>query len=115
MHRLRQITGPIGLRCKTAGAHPQETEVPVDHVKDIGTQSDGTNKDRRSQPSGNCHVNHPQQGYGDIGNDIWECQSEDLPIHRHKNNLKTVHLRMNHSNFRNETIPFGEEITDFFP
>ena len=65
---------------ETRCPHAQEPEIPVDEVEDGGAYGDGSDVGPGKMPH-NGHVHHAQQRYGDVGDDVGQCQPQDASIH----------------------------------
>ena len=82
----------ISLGREAARSHPQETEVPVQEVKEHGAYGDAADERRRRaarQMPRHGHVHHPHQGHGDVGQDAGNRQPEYVFVKVHRNFLSS--------------------------
>ena len=84
LHRLGPLLGAESLCREATGAHPQESEVPIDEVEDLGADGDGANMVAREVPH-NGHIHHSEQRHGDIGHDVWQRQPQNSSVHSSSN------------------------------
>ena len=72
------VAAAVRLRCKTAGADSEETEVPVQQVKEHGAYGNASDHRRRTgiQMSCNGYVHHADKGHSDVGQNAWDGQFE---------------------------------------
>ena len=79
-NHLGQIAPPQCLRGHAAAAHTQETEYPVDDVKQHSAHGDGADVGRCAEVSHDGHVDEAEQGHGDVGHDGRQGNLQDLAV-----------------------------------
>ena len=81
LHGLVPSFGAESLGGEAAGAHAQESEVPVDEVEYLCADGYGAYVVAR-QMSHNGHVHHAEQRHGDVGHYVGQRQPQYAPIHQ---------------------------------
>ena len=71
--------GAVGLGGEAGGAHAEEAEVPIDEVEDGGADGDGPDVGG-GEVAHDGHVDHAEQGHGDVGDDVGQGQAEDALV-----------------------------------
>ena len=79
-HRLVEVFGPIGLGGEAAGAHAQETEVPVYEVEYLCANGNGADV-IGAESAYDSQIHHTQQGYGDVGDDVGQGKTQNALVH----------------------------------
>lgn len=78
-HRLIEAARSIGLCRKSAGTHAEKTKIPVDKIEYLRSYGDGSDM-RLTETTDDSGVDHTQEGYGNVGDDIGQRQLQNLLI-----------------------------------
>ena len=70
------------LGCESGSTHPQKPESPIQYIKNQPSNRYCPNIYFRIQVPQYCQVNHSNQGYGDVADNVRDREAEYFLVHR---------------------------------